>query len=179
MGACCGQPGPAAWFGVVGVAGVVVVVLVAICVVVRLFPGAPQRPDGAARVPSSNLHRTAIGWSGLAQESAGVRLVKETTVTIDTAPRPIPVTLVHSPACHFCDDAAEVLRELAGEYAIDVSVVEIDSALGATLVAVHRPAMNPLVVVDGVFFSSGRLPRKKLVKLLESRGARRPARVGG
>lgn len=96
----------------------------------------------------------------------------------DTTPRPIAVTLVHSPACHFCDDAQEVLAQLSTAYAIGVTVVEIDSPLGATLVAVHRPAMNPLVLVDGAFFSSGRLPRKKLVRLLESRGAQLPVGAG-
>jgi len=29
--------------------------------------------------------------------------------------------------------------------------------------------MNPLVLVDGAYFSSGRLPRKKLVKLIGAR----------
>lgn len=81
------------------------------------------------------------------------------------------LTVVHSPACHFCDDAEQVLHALADEYAIDVSVVPIDSPQGAQLVATHRPAMNPLVLLDGEFFSSGRLPRKKLVKALRSRGA--------
>jgi len=94
------------------------------------------------------------------------------------APRPVAVTLVHSPACHFCDDAQEVLAELGEAFAIEVSVVEIDTPLGATLVAVHRPAMNPLVLVDGAFFSSGRLPRKKLIKLLEARQAQFPVTAG-
>lgn len=92
-------------------------------------------------------------------------------MSTDTTPQPMAVTLVHSPACHLCDDAEEALDGLSSQYAIDVSVVSIDSPAGATLVAVHRPAMNPLVLVDGRFFSSGRLPRKKLVKFLESRGA--------
>jgi len=99
-------------------------------------------------------------------------------VTVETRPDAAKVTLVHSPACHFCDDAEEALYELSADYPIDLSVVSIDSALGATLVAVHRPAMNPLVLVDGAFFSSGRLPRKKLVKLLERRGDRTAAALG-
>ena len=99
-------------------------------------------------------------------------------MTVETRPDAAKVTLVHSPACHFCDDAEEALYELSADYPIDLSVVSIDSALGATLVAVHRPAMNPLVLVDGAFFSSGRLPRKKLVKLLERRGDRTAAALG-
>lgn len=80
-------------------------------------------------------------------------------------PRPA-VTLVHSPACHFCDDAERVLAELERDQAIDVTVVDIRSRVGAELVARHRPSMSPLVLVDGEFFSSGRLPRKKLLRRL-------------
>lgn len=104
--------------------------------------------------------------------------MRESSVTVEMTPRRVAVTVVHSPACHFCDDALEALAELGASYAFDVSVVEITDAVGATLVAVHRPAMNPLVLVDGQFFSSGRLPRRKLTALLESRGARHTATVG-
>ncbi|WP_448059223.1 glutaredoxin [Cellulomonas hominis] len=94
----------------------------------------------------------------------------------------VTVTVVHAPACHFCEDAEAGLAELAARFALDVRVVGIESPEGQRLVAVHRPAMNPLVLVDGEYFSSGRLPRKKLVKLLERRGVGAPgvtsARVG-
>jgi len=32
----------------------------------------------------------------------------------------------------------------------------------AALLATHRPAMNPLVLLGGQYFSAGRLPRRKL-----------------
>ena len=99
-------------------------------------------------------------------------------MTVETGPDAMKVMLVHSPACHFCDDAEEALYALSREYPIEVSVVSIYSAVGATLVAVHRPAMNPLVLVDGRFFSSGRLPRKKLLELLERRGDRAAPALG-
>lgn len=88
-----------------------------------------------------------------------------------TAPssRPVTVTVVHAPACHYCEDAEAALGELAAWFAIDVRVVEVDSPEGLRLVGVHRPAMNPLVLVDGAYFSAGRLPRTKLVRLLEQR----------
>ncbi|HEY3548886.1 MAG TPA: glutaredoxin [Propionicimonas sp.] len=85
---------------------------------------------------------------------------------------PLQVTVVHAPACHFCEDAEEALADLSQRYAIEVRSVALESPEGSSLVARHRPAMNPLVLTNGVFFSSGRLPRKKLVKLLESRGLR-------
>ena len=93
-------------------------------------------------------------------------------MSVDLSPRPAQVTVVHSPACHFCDDAENALYAMSTEYAMEISVVYIDSPAGAELVARHRPAMNPLVLVDGEFFSSGRLPRKKLLRLLEGRQLR-------
>jgi len=35
----------------------------------------------------------------------------------------------------------------------------------------HRAPMYPLVLLDGVLFSSGRLPRRKLARLLATRVA--------
>lgn len=80
------------------------------------------------------------------------------------------VTVVHAPACHFCEDAERTLDALGEGFHLEVSVVDVDSGHGRSLVAEHRPAMNPLVLVDGRFFSAGRLPRRKLEKLLRSRG---------
>lgn len=79
------------------------------------------------------------------------------------------ITLVHMPACHFCADAHAVLTELGREVPIQVDVVAADSDTGQALVGVHRPAIFPLVLVDGVFFSAGRLPRRKLRTLLTGR----------
>ena len=88
---------------------------------------------------------------------------------------PTAVTLVHAEACHFCDDAEQALALLAEEFPLEVTVIEVDSAEGRRLVDVHRPAMNPLVLVDGAYFSAGRLPRKKLTRLLEARNPAPPA----
>lgn len=92
-------------------------------------------------------------------------------------PEPHEVTLVHSPACHFCDEAQEVLRELAMDHPIHLTVVPIDSPAGQALVTAHRPAMNPLVLLDGGFFSSGRFPRKKFLRTVLGVPAR-PGRAG-
>lgn len=70
--------------------------------------------------------------------------------------------LVTSPACHLCEDAHRRLQVLADERRLLLRVVDVESAEGLALVATHRPAMNPLVVADGQFFSSGRLPRGKM-----------------
>lgn len=88
---------------------------------------------------------------------------------------PVVVTVVHAPACHFCDGAQAALDELASEVPLVVRVVELKSGEGAALVAQHLPAMYPLVLLDGVYFSSGRLPRKKLRAELERRGPLAPS----
>jgi len=86
----------------------------------------------------------------------------------------VRVTVVHAPGCHLCEDADEALLEFGRSYALDVEHVDIRSERGQALVRTHRPAMNPLVLADGEFFSSGRLPRRKLAALLDKRGAERP-----
>jgi len=92
------------------------------------------------------------------------------------------VTVVHSPACHLCADAETGLSELSEHFPPEVDRVDIRSERGMKLMRVHRAPMSPLVLVDGGFFSSGRLPRKKLCKLLERRAAglaAAPAGPGG
>jgi hypothetical protein len=76
------------------------------------------------------------------------------------------ITLVEAPACHFCADAQDALAELTREHPVRVDVVAADSEVGQYLIGVHRPAMFPLVLADGAFFSAGRLPRRKLRALL-------------
>jgi len=81
----------------------------------------------------------------------------------------VAVTVVHAPACHFCDDALDALRRLSQQYPLTVATVAADSPEGERLVRVHAAGMFPLVLVDGRFFSQGRLPRGKLRKLLGTR----------
>ena len=88
----------------------------------------------------------------------------------------LPVVVVTAPACHFCEEATEHLAEVAARHPLDIREVEITSPEGARLVAEHRPALNPLVLVDGRFFSAGRLPRRKLDALLREREAQAGAR---
>jgi hypothetical protein len=79
------------------------------------------------------------------------------------------ITLVQAPGCHFCADARDALTELEREHDVRVDVVTADGEAGQALVGDHRPAMLPLVLVDGTFFSAGRLPRRKLRALLAAR----------
>jgi hypothetical protein len=83
----------------------------------------------------------------------------------------LTITLVHAPACHLCADAQAALAELSGQFPLDIDLVPADGATGRALVDAHRPAMFPLVLIDGVFFSAGRLPRGKLRARLAARPA--------
>jgi len=79
---------------------------------------------------------------------------------------PVVVTLVEAPACHLCEDAKSALAVLAQSYPMTVHVVPIDEEPGRTLMQHHRAPMSPLVLLDGQYFSSGRLPRRKLERRL-------------
>lgn len=78
----------------------------------------------------------------------------------------VEITIVRSPACHLCEDAQDVVRELSAQYLINLRLVDVHSDEGRALIARHRPAMYPLVLVGGAFLSAGRLPRGKLLKVL-------------
>ncbi len=77
------------------------------------------------------------------------------------------VVLVTSPGCHLCGDARDGLAELAREFPVEVREVAAASPEGLALMARHRPALQPLVLIDGEPFSVGRLPRRKLRRVFE------------
>ena len=95
--------------------------------------------------------------------------------TVSGAP-PVRVAVVESEACHFCADAQHVLREAAARYPVEVRTVDVRSPEGEELMQAHRATMSPLVLLDGEFFSNGRLPRRKLAKVLAQRFAEPTAR---
>lgn len=86
-----------------------------------------------------------------------------------TAPPAVSVSVVDAPACHLCEDALEVLAALATEHPLVVIRIAGGSPEGRALMARHRAPMSPLVLVDGELFSWGRLPRRKLLRLLDER----------
>ena len=79
---------------------------------------------------------------------------------------PVVVTLVEAPACHLCEDAQSALAVLARSFPMTVHVVSIVDEAGRALMERHRAPMSPLILLDGQYFSSGRLPRRKLEKRL-------------
>jgi hypothetical protein len=94
------------------------------------------------------------------------------------ASEPVRITVVDSEACHFCEDAHQALTALAASYPLALDTLDVRSEVGQALMARHRAPMSPLVLLDDTFFSSGRLPRRKLEKLLKSRYGDAPNTAG-
>ena len=78
----------------------------------------------------------------------------------------VVITVVEAPACHLCDDAKSALAVLAQSFPMTVHVLSISDQPGRALMDQHRAPMSPLVLLDGEYFSSGRLPRRKLERRL-------------
>jgi glutaredoxin len=95
-----------------------------------------------------------------------------------TTTRPTRITLVESEACHFCEQARNSLAELAVRYPLLIDIIDVHSEQGHSLMQSHRASMSPLVLLDGQFFSNGRLPRRKLTRLLDERLKNASAPVG-
>ncbi|MHA7135360.1 glutaredoxin [Oerskovia turbata] len=87
---------------------------------------------------------------------------------LEPHPSPPRFTVVSVPACHLCDDARALLASFPAGEAV-VAHVAADSDEGRALVARHRPALAPLVLLDGEFLSSGRLSRGRLRRALRTR----------
>ncbi len=79
----------------------------------------------------------------------------------------VEVVVVRSRGCHLCEDAIEALDELGREFPLRVRVVQLETPEGRAIMAKHRAGLSPAVVIEGELFSSGRLPRKKLRRMLE------------
>lgn len=87
-------------------------------------------------------------------------------------PPPARITIIEAPGCHFCADAHDALAELLEQgHQIEISTVDARSADGQALMQRHRAGLSPLVLVDGSFFSHGRLPRRKLARLIQQRSS--------
>ena len=85
---------------------------------------------------------------------------------------PPSVTLLVTTGCQYCEDARAELTARADRGELELDIVSVESAYGRVLQTTHRPAMVPLVLIDGERFSVGRLPRRKLDRSIARRRAR-------
>jgi hypothetical protein len=78
------------------------------------------------------------------------------------------VTVVTGPG-QYSLDAQAALTDLARYFPLSVRMVAADSLAGEAVTRRHRPDSLPIVLLDGGFFSAGRLPRRKLARQLAAR----------
>jgi glutaredoxin len=78
------------------------------------------------------------------------------------------VTLVIQDHCLYCSDAKAVLERLMSE-GVDVSLLEVpaESPEGRRIIEQAAAPFMPVVLVNGLPFSYGRLSEKRLRKFLE------------
>lgn len=81
----------------------------------------------------------------------------------------IRVTLLTQAHCGFCEQAQETLERLAREYPLTLTSVNLASAEGHQLALKHGIIFAPGVLLDGAFFSYGRLSERKLRRALAAR----------
>lgn len=81
------------------------------------------------------------------------------------------VTVVHTWAGPVDREAGYLLAGLVPDHRVTVELVDAAGPRGRALVEQHHVDAFPLVLVDGSFFSTGRLPRGRLMRLLQARCA--------
>ncbi len=79
------------------------------------------------------------------------------------------VTLLTQASCAFCDQAKETLVRLSQEHSLDIVEISLDSDEGRALGERHGVVFAPGVLIEGAFFSFGRLSERKLRRELQRR----------
>ena len=77
------------------------------------------------------------------------------------------VTLLTQTSCAFCDQAKETLARLSREQPFETEEISLETEKGRALGERHGVVFAPGVLVDGAFFSFGRLSERKLRRELQ------------
>ena len=78
----------------------------------------------------------------------------------------IGVTLVTATGCHYCDDAAALLEQLAHAYPLEIRTIDLSDDEGAAIARRYRVPFPPVLLIDGDYFGHGRISGRKLAKHL-------------
>jgi glutaredoxin len=84
------------------------------------------------------------------------------------------ITVLSTVDRHFCEDAKATLARLAPELGLEVEIVDLSSPEGQQLAIGSGILFTPGILIDGVPFSYGRLPERKLRRELARRSAPQP-----
>lgn len=87
----------------------------------------------------------------------------------------IEVTFVTATGCHYCDDAAALLEQLAQFYPLKIRTVDLSDQEGAVIARRFRVPFPPVLLIDGEYFGYGRISGRKLTKHLTQITAARVA----
>jgi len=79
----------------------------------------------------------------------------------------INVTVLTQPSCAYCDQAKEILSRLAPDYSLDINEIGLLTEDGRKLAVANGVMFAPGILIDGKFFSFGRLSEKKLKSKLD------------
>ncbi len=83
--------------------------------------------------------------------------------------RPVEVLLLTQAHCGLCEHAERVLERLAGDYPLEVTVVDLASPEGRALASQGQILFPPGVFLDGEPLSYGRLSERRLRRELDRR----------
>ena len=79
------------------------------------------------------------------------------------------VTLLTQTSCSFCEQAKETLAQLSQEQDFETEEISLETEDGRALGERHGVLFAPGILVDGDFFSFGRLSERKLRRELQRR----------
>ncbi len=79
----------------------------------------------------------------------------------------VEVTLLTVADCGHCEDAKQLLDQLAAEYPLRVATVDLASPEGQRLAVLGGVIFPPGIFLDGQPFSYGRPSRRKLRRALD------------
>ncbi|MCX8565158.1 glutaredoxin family protein [Mycolicibacterium mucogenicum] len=88
---------------------------------------------------------------------------------------PVAITLLTQSSCGLCEHAKEVLGRLGAEFAVSVTEIDLRTDEGRHLAEGAGVLFAPGVLIEGHPFSYGRLPERKLRKLLQYLAAQQRA----
>jgi glutaredoxin len=83
--------------------------------------------------------------------------------------RPVEVTLLTQHDCAPCEAAKEILARLGREYPLRRREIDLATSEGQRLAAAANVLFAPGVLLNGQFFSYGRLSERKLRRTLSRR----------
>ena len=72
------------------------------------------------------------------------------------------ITVLSAPGCGLCEHAKAVLSRIGVDFELEIEELSTENEAGRQLMAKHRVAFPPGVLIDGSPFSYGRLSERKL-----------------